>query len=122
MYILIYIYSKFLNYILNYKITVFSIDTNDDITYSTGVIECDYQQHKNFADENHGHVLAGDTRILANSKLRKLESKGPNFREELLINWNKCQNEMEIGLDSSIEGIVSTNLKVTTEEFVEWKI
>ena len=112
-YIYIYIYSKFLNYILNYKVTVFSIDTNDDITQSTGIIECDCQQHENFADENHGHVLAGDPRILANSKLN---------REAILINWNKCKNEMEIGLDSRIKGTVSTNLKVTTEEFVEWKI
>ena len=28
---------------------------------------------------------------------------------------------METGLDSSTERVISTNLKVTTEEFVEWK-
>ena len=72
-------------------------------------------------DKNHGHVLTGDLRIITNSKLRKLVSKGPNFREAMSINWNKCKREIEIGLDSSIERIVSTNPKTTMEEFVEWK-
>ena len=37
------------------------------------------------------------------------------------INWNKFKREIEIGLDSSIERIVSANPKITTEEFAEWK-
>ena len=37
------------------------------------------------------------------------------------INWNKCNREIEIGLDSSIEQIISANPRVTTEEFIEWK-
>ena len=48
-------------------------------------------------------------------------SKGPNFHEAMSINWNKCKKEIEIGLDSSIERIISTNPQVTTEEFVEWE-
>ena len=97
--------------ILNYKDTVSSIDTNDDITYGTGIVEYDRQQYKGFVNENHGHVLTGDLRIITNSKLRKLVSKGPNFREAMSINWNKCKREIEIGLDSSIKRIVSTNPK-----------
>ena len=87
--------------------TISSIDTNDDITYGTGIVEC--------------HFLTGELRIITNSELRKLVSKGPNFHEGMSVNWNKCKREIEIGLDSSIERIVSTNSKVTTEEFVEWK-
>ena len=109
------------NKILNYKETVSSTDTNDDITYGTGIAECDCQQHKDFVDENHGHVLTGDLRIITNSKLRKVVSKGPSFRESVSINWNKCKRKIEIGLDSSKERIVSTNPKVTMEEFVDWK-
>ena len=82
-----------------------------DITYGTSIVECDCQQHKNFVDENHGLVLTGDLRKTKNSKLRKLVSKGPNFREAMSINWNKCKREIEIGLDSSIERIVSTTPK-----------
>ena len=63
----------------------------------------------------------GDLSIITNSKLRKLVSKDPNFREAISINWNKCKREIEIGLDSSIEGRVSTNPKVMVEGFVEWK-
>ena len=37
------------------------------------------------------------------------------------INWYKYKREIEIGLDSSTERIVSTNHKVTIEGFVEWK-
>ena len=48
------------NKILNYKVTVSSIDINDDITFGAGIVECDCQQHKDFVDENHGHVLMGD--------------------------------------------------------------
>ena len=58
---------------------------------------------------------------MTNSKLRKLVSKGPNFCEAMSVNWNKCKREIEIGLDSSIEQIVSTNPKITTEDFTKWK-
>ena len=107
--------------ILNFKETLSSIDTNDDTTYAKGIIECDCQQRKDFVDENHGHVLTGDLRIIVNSKLRKLVTKGPNFREAMSINWKKCKREKKISLDSSIERIVSINPKVTMEEFVDWK-
>ena len=97
------------------------MDINDNKTYSTGIVEFDCHKHKDFVDENHGHVLTGDLIIITNSKLEKLVSKGPNFRETMLINWNKCKREIEIDLDSSIERIILTNPKVTTEEFIEWK-
>ena len=58
---------------------------------------------------------------MANSKLRKLVSKGPNFREAMPVNWNECKRKVEISLDSSIEQIVSTNPKITTEDFAKWK-
>ena len=109
------------NKILNHKETVSSIDPNDDITYGTGILECDCLQHKDFVDENHGHVLTDDPRVIINSKLRKLVSKGSNFHEAMSVNWNKCKREIEIGLDSSIERIISTNPAITTEEFAEWK-
>ena len=104
----------------NYKETLSSIDTNDDITNGTGIVKCDCQQHKDFVDENHGHVLTGDLKIITNSKLKKLVSKGADF-VPMTINWNKCKREIDIALDSSIERVVSTNPKVTMEKFVDWK-
>ena len=38
---------------------------------------------KDCVDENHGHVLKGDLKKTANSKLRILLSKGANFREAM---------------------------------------
>ena len=43
------------------------------------MVEWDCQQHKDFVNENHGHVLTGDLKIITNSKLRKLVSKVPVF-------------------------------------------
>ena len=80
-----------MNKILYYKETVSSIDTNDNTSYGTGIVECDCQQHKDFVDENRGHVLTGDLRIISNSKLRKLVSKDPNFYEAMSTNWKKCK-------------------------------
>ena len=38
----------------------------------------------------HGHIVTGDLRFIENRKLRKLMSKGPNFREPRFLNFNKC--------------------------------
>ena len=61
--------------VVNYKETTSCIDTKDDITYGTGIVECDCKQHKDFVNENHGHVLTGEFRLIRNSKQRKLVSK-----------------------------------------------
>ena len=87
---------------LNDKETLSSIDRNGNITYGTGTVECDCQQHKDFEDENHCHVLTVEIRVITNCKLRELVSKGPSFCEAMSINWNKYKREIEIGLDSSI--------------------
>ena len=79
----IYKFGKIIrNKIINYKETVSSTDINDDLTYGTGIVKCDCQQHKDIFDENHGHVLTSDLRIITNSKLRKLVSKGINAKEK----------------------------------------
>ena len=49
-----------MNLRLLYIVLVSSIDTNDDITYTISIVDCDCQQHKDFVDENYGHVLTGD--------------------------------------------------------------
>ena len=34
--------------------------------YGTGTVERDCQQDKDFVDENHGHILTSDLRIITN--------------------------------------------------------
>ena len=36
-----------------------------------------------------GHVVTGDLRIVTDRHIRKLLMKGPQFREQNNINWNK---------------------------------
>ena len=55
--------------------------------------------NSDFIDADHGHVITGDLRIVKNGKLRKLLCKGPNFRENEMINFDKVLNEIKIGLD-----------------------
>ena len=66
--------------LFNYKETVNAIDTEDGETFGTGIIDCGCS-NSTFCDPTHGHIITGDLRIIQNQKLRKLITKGPNFRE-----------------------------------------
>ena len=59
-------------------------------------------------------------RFLENQKLRKLISKGPNYREPRNINWNKCREVILNGLDSFIDS-TSVKLNEKNENFIPWK-
>jgi len=72
------------NKIFNYKQTVADIDSEDLVTYGTGLASCDCADSE-FCDPNHGHILTGDLRVIGNQKLRKLVARGPNFREAKTI-------------------------------------
>ena len=70
--------------ILNYTETVNSIDVNDDDTYSTGIHSCTCTDSP-CCDPQHGHIITGNLQIIQNNKLRKLLTKGPNYREAKAI-------------------------------------
>ncbi len=73
-----------------------------------------------FKDVDHGHVITGDLRIVKNGKLRKLLCKGPNFRENEMINFEKVLNEIKIGLDEyTVKWCKKENVNKTCLE--EWK-
>ena len=108
------------NKLFNYKQTVNSINTSDLETYGTGLTTCDCQ-HSEFVDRHHGHVVTGDLRIIHNKKLRKLISKGPNYREPKSINWKKCRDVIVEGLDKCACRMVSSNKNLTEEQLFPWK-
>ena len=85
--------------IFNYRETVNDIDVNDQLTYGTKLPTCDCQNSP-FVDTDHGHIVTGDLRIIENHHLRKLISKGPNYREPRNINWKKCKEAVENGTDA----------------------
>ena len=108
------------NKIFNYKQTVADIDTNDQSTYGTGLASCDCQGSE-FCDPHHGHILTGDLRIITNQKLRKLVSRGPNFREAKTIHWGHCRTEISSGLDAYIAKVCAKFSDIEPQHLGSWK-
>jgi len=108
------------NKIFNYKDTVNNIDINADLGYGTNLPTCDCK-NSTFVDADHGHIVTGDLRIIENRHLRKLISKGPNYRESRNINWRKCKEVIENGLQAYTDS-VSTKLNLDFEDISPWKV
>ena len=108
------------NKIFNYKQTVNNINTEDSITYGTGIVDCDCASSP-FVDENHKHIVTGDLRIINNNKLKKLISKGPNYREPRSINWKRCREKIELGLDTCVEKMISSKKDLHEGALIAWK-
>jgi len=92
------------NKIMNYKETVRSIkQINEDgvnfaVNSETNLPYPCTCSESNFCDPHHGHIVTGDLRIIENNKLRKLLSKGPNYRENKTINYSKCAKTVDDAL------------------------
>ena len=80
------------NKILNYKEVVSSLDivVDDDLSFVRNLPSCECEGSE-FCDPHHKHVITGDLRIVSHQKLRKLLTRGPNFREAKTLNYNKCK-------------------------------
>ena len=107
------------NKILNYKDTVSNIDINDMETYGTGLRSCNCSSSE-FVDQHHAHVLTGDLRIIENVHLRQLIQKGPNYREPKPVNWKKCRDTIQSGLDTCADRIVDGK-DIPVEQMNPWK-
>ncbi len=106
--------------LFNYKEAVNSIDTNDTETHGTGITTCDCQ-YSEFVNEHHGHVVTGDLRIIQNQKLRKLISKGPNYREPRTINWKRCRDNIAEGLAECASRMTSSCKGLRVEDMLPWQ-
>ena len=109
------------NKILNYKHTVKDLDIRkeDGKFLVENLPQCECSQSV-FKDPVHNHVVTGDLRIIENSKLRKLLSKGPNYRENKFLNYRKCLSAIESAIDSTIEKLVE-KYGFEGEHFDDWK-
>ena len=105
--------------IFNYRETVNDIDINDHLTYGTKLPSCDCHDSP-FVDSDHGHIMTGDLRIIENQHLRKLISKGPNYREPRSINWKKCKEAVENGTDTYANTLSAKN-KLRYIDIVPWR-
>ena len=103
------------NKIFNYKETIASISVHDPPSLTT--CSCDESE---FKDPDHGHVVTGDLRIVEDVKLRKLLSKGPNYREPRTINYNKCKSEIFKSLDHFITVLIE-RYKLDIQDLNDWR-
>lgn len=110
------------NKILNYRETVSSLNimVDEDVSFVHNLPTCDCQNSE-YCDPHHKHIVSGDLRIVSNEKLRKLLSKGPNYREPKTLNYSKCKQSIESSIASSI-GKFAEAYKVSTVEFLPWKL
>ena len=107
--------------ILNYKETVSSLRIHvvDNVSFVENLPSCDCENSE-FCDPHHKHIVCGDLRIITNSKLRKLISKGPNYREPKMQNYRKCKESIESAITISIENL-ATKYGLPVQSFFEWK-
>ena len=59
-------------------------------------------QGSSFVDSHHNHVVSGDLRIVKNSKLRKLLTRGPKYREPTPLDWGKARDEIVDGVNKCV--------------------
>ena len=103
--------------ILNYTETVNSIDVSDNNTYGTGIHSCTCTDSP-YCDPQHGHIITGNLQIIQNNKLRKLLTKGPNYREAKAINWDKSREKIVEGLEECVTFLQN---RTNNTDYTEWK-
>ena len=115
------------NKIMNYDETVRSIQhmTEGEISMtmcseSDSLFPCTCSESVH-TDPHHGHVVTGDLRIIENSKIRKLFSKGPNYRENKTINYHRCMSEICKSLDDCASKMAA-KYKLDIKDFDNWKL
>ena len=107
--------------ILNYKETVSSLKVcvDEDVSFVENLPSCDCINSE-FCDPHHKHIVSGDLRVISNLKLRKLISKGPNYREPKMLNFRKCKQSIESSLTLSIHSL-ATKYDLSIESLSAWK-
>ena len=107
--------------ILNYRETVANLDVfvDEDVSFVHNLPTCNCENSE-FCDPEHKHVVTGDLRIITNAKLRKLFSKGPNYREHKTLNYQKCKQSIDSSITSYIDSL-SVKYKLPAQDFFAWK-
>ena len=107
------------NKIFNYKQTVNDISINGEATLDPYINLCNCN-NSTFSDPQHGHIITGDLRIVENGKLRKLLTKGPNYREPKTLNFKIAFVKIKSAINECIEKI-SVKTGHPKEVFNSWK-
>ena len=80
--------------VCNYKQTLESIET--DKGQSLYLYNC---KNSEFCDPDHGYIITGNLCFIKTQKLRKLFTKGSNFREPQSLNYSRCKEEIDRAIE-----------------------
>ena len=106
--------------ILNYNKFVSSLDLNA-FHLDNNTVPCHCHEFDNkYIDSHHNHILTGDLSIIKNSKLSKLISKGPKYREPTKIDFVLARLTIISGVEDFLEAL-ATKHKVDVSTFDDWK-
>ena len=107
------------NKIVNYKNVVSTLFFQEGSVDNILHMECDCSNSQ-FCDSDHKHVITGKLDIVNNAKLRKLLSKGPNFREKRTINFNKAKKDIIFSINNLFDTL-KFKYKLDANCLIPWK-
>ena len=105
--------------VFNYNKFVSKLDLNEFLRDET-ILPCNCANSP-FIDNHHGHIITGDLKIVTDSKLRNLLSKGPNHREPVTLNFDKAKEEILSGVNL-LTFKWADKYKVHNNTFDAWKL
>ena len=103
--------------IFNFNKFVSSLNLSEFIK-NNSIIPC-HCKDSPYQDKHHKHIISGDLRIVTDSKLRKLFSKGPKFREPQDIDWVKARESINSGITDCVNNWC-TKHKVNKKVLLAW--
>ena len=74
--------------VFNYKQPVESVELDEEGSLNKDILPCNCENSE-LCYQDHGHIITGDLRLIKKQKLRKLFTKGPNFREPQPLNYSR---------------------------------
>lgn len=106
------------NKIFNYSNTVAGIDWNN-IRNMDGICDCSCDS-SSFCNRDLGHIITGDLSFVKNSKLRRLLSLGPKFRDPPKVDFSSLENSILESVDGLVEQW-ARKLTCPEELWDDWK-
>ena len=122
--IISYTYTKTIaNKVFNFSSTLSDLDYHQ-FHNNPSQCECNTSSH---LYQPYGHVITGDLSIIPNFKLRDLIAKGPKYREQFKVDWDKnlsllCEAVDQYALQWAKREIVELSVLSSWKEMVKSQI
>ena len=80
--------------VFNYKQPVESVELDEEGSLNKDILPCNCENSE-LSYQYHGYIITRDLRLIKKQKLRKLFTKGPNFREPQPLNYSRYKKEVD---------------------------